>query len=436
MLCLVLLPRWLLLRREKAGHSLSRSRLPAWVPDLAVLLLCLTGLLLFPVHLRSPLLHGTIRSYGYINYPCLLAVITCLLCCRRWTVVEAVCFAVWFSLSVPLAASGDKIPHVRFAAAFCQTVVPLFLVLHRMDPSSRRKLLRRSVLVFDGFVLLLLVLGIEEYLSHKALLTLLRDWLAGMGLKTNEFDLYLEDYRFGFIWGHPLTNALIFNSFFALNMVYLRASGSRIPAPLLFVPAVAGVLLCSSKTGIAVCFLLLLISCWRYKKWLLLVVPVLLVMYFFGAFNDIITRFTSTTLTTERAEQLGEYLASGINPLRWFSGYGPNGALAKSSPVYIYNDAFEFSALMFAYSYGILFAVLHIGGLFAYVTWRFLRKRQWLPWLCFSLVFAEINTYNGYSLRNQDVCFFFCLLVMLMLNIADDSGGTPREWPPERTVDA
>ena len=113
-----------------------------------------------------------------------------------------------------------------------------------------------------------------------------------------------------------------------------------------------------------------------YKKWLLLCIPVLVALYFMGAFDAIIARFNEQSLTTGRAENLAEYFASGINPLRFFSGYGDGSILSSSSPVNQVNDAFEFPVMMYSYYYGILFSLLHIGGAFAYVTWRLLRKRR------------------------------------------------------------
>ena len=68
-------------------------------------------------------------------------------------------------------------------------------------------------------------------------------------------------------------------------------------------------------------------------------------------------------------------------------------------------------------------AVLLIGS-YGYITWRCLRQKQWSIWLCFTLFFAEINTYNGWSLRNQDVFIFCYVTAMLMLNMLPEENRT------------
>ena len=79
---------------------------------------------------------------------------------------------------------------------------------------------------------------------------------------------------------------------------------------------------------------------------------------------------------------------------------------------------FEFPLLMTMLDHGIIFGVVLMAGSYLYISWRCFKKRQWVIWLCFTLVFAEVNTYNGYSLRNQDVftiCYFFAMLMLNML---------------------
>ena len=168
---------------------------------------------------------------------------------------------------------------------------------------------------------------------------------------------------------------------------------------------------------------------WKHKKWLLISIPILALLYFLGAFDAIITRFSTSSLTTGRLEALQKYLPSGIEPVRFFSGYGSNVILNSSHPLTKLRAAFEFPLLMFAHDYGILFAVIHIGGLFAYASWRFIRNKNWSPWLCWSLLFAEVNTFNAYALRSQDDCWFFCLLTLMLLAVADH--GNPAETVPD-----
>lgn len=422
-LCAVSMALVISKRREKLSAGI---REPRWnrIPDSLIIVICFAGIFLFPMHLRVPLLLPRMRSLAYINFPGLIAVFLTVIRVRRWTWVEFLCFVLWLLLLIPLAISNREIKGDKTLAAIAQSLLPLFLLLYRMEPENRRKATGLFIILFDAFTAVLLICAVTEHFTDHSLLRWICERMEEASAEPKELYRYLQDQRFSSIWGHPLTNALFFNAFFAINVAWFRASGKKCPVPLFFIPALLGVLMCSSKTGITVCFLIFIAASWKYKKWLLLCIPVLAGLYFLGAFDAIIARFSEQSLTTGRAEDLAEYFASGINPLRFFSGYGDGSILSSSSPVNYVNDAFEFPIMMYSYYYGILFSLLHIGGAFAYATWRLLRKRKWLTWFCYLFVFAEINTYNAYALRSQDVCLFFCFLTLIFLNLPETGNGS------------
>ena len=404
---------------EQALMAASEGKTLSGLSDTLVIVLFLAGFILFPIHFRGPLLSSSLGYLGYVNFICAAAVLLSFFRFRRWTKADLIAFSVWLLLYIPMLLSNREMDRPRAITAAVQTLMPLFIVLYRMNPKTREKTLGLFLLLFDIFILVLLIIAVEETIYGKHnILAWFRNWMKGMGLGTKELKSYIsKKRRFGSLWGHSLTSALIFNSFFVLNVIYFRACRRKCPIPLFFFPALLGTALAASKTGVTVCVVLFVIMSWKYKKWFLLVVPLLALLYFTGAFNSVIARFSKGTLTTGRLEKLVSYFSSGINPLQLFTGHGTMSVLSKSSPVHQFRQGFEFPLMMFAYDYGILFSLLHVGGLYAYATWRFLSRREWVPWLCFSLVFAEMNTYNAYALRNQDVCFFFCFVTMLLLNM-------------------
>ena len=410
---------WVLTRRLSTRRPAPReiSALKSGWLDVLIVTLCFAGLFLTPMHIRTGILKEPIGEYRYINWLCAAAMALSLLRIRRWSWVELLCFCVWLLLLIPLKASDPKRQLGTTTSAVVQLLFPLFLTLYRMNPDSRRRAVGLFLVLFDVFIAALLVCGVVERLTGNAILAAVRDWLTSNGWSAAEYIRYIDDNRFGFIWGHTLTNAIYFNAFYVLNIAWFRAYRRRCPSLLFFAVTLAGVLLSSAKFGLIVCFVLLVITHWKQKNWLLAVIPVLAVLYFAGAFNRIIYRFTHTTFSTDRLEELQGYLASGVNPLRFFPGYGIAKVLKSSGPVYAWRHGFEFPLLMHAYNFGILFSVLHVGGLGAFATWRFLREKNWLPWVCWGLLFAEINIYNAFALLNQDMCYFFCLFTMLMLNI-------------------
>ena len=45
-----------------------------------------------------------------------------------------------------------------------------------------------------------------------------------------------------------------------------------------------------------------------------------------------------------------------------------------------------------------------------------LKRKQVASWLGLTLFFAQVNTYNGMSLRNQDICWMILFVIMICLN--------------------
>ena len=387
--------------------------------DLLVVLLCFIAIFIFPIRIRSLLINRVINHYGNFNFLCALAVLISLFRLRRWTLAELICFCLWYLLLIPMVFSNDSLkPHVRIVAV-SQSLLPLLLVLYPMNVVSRKKAISWFVILYNVFIGILLTCGILERFFDRVIFHTIINILEANGLNASSFTRTLNDNRFYSLWGHPLSNAVFFNSFFVLNTFWLRVNRRKCPTLVFFLIALTGVLLASSKTGIIVCFLLQIIINWKYKKWLLISIPVLVTLYFLGGFNAIITRFSTSSLSSGRIETFQKYLATGLDPFRFFSGYGSNVILNSSHPLSRFRAAFEMPLLMFAHDYGILFSMIHIIGLFIYTSWRFLQNKNWLPWLCWSLLFAEVNTFNAYTLRSQDDCWFFCLMTLVLLSITE-----------------
>ncbi len=427
---------WFLLhrRKEKPGKIREDGK-GGRVLDTVIILLFFLGVILTPIIIRVPLLHKAIRSIGYLrylNFPCTLALLLSFLRLKKWTAADLIFFAVWLLLLIPMLISNRKLEDTRYVTVFVQNLLPVFFVFFRMNQQSRQRTIRLFMIVFNSFIFVLLVLAIEEKITGKAIFHGYIDWLLSQDMDAWNLVRFYDESRFFSFWGHPLTNALLFNFFLALNAVWYKARGKKAYALLYFPAAMAGVLLSGSKTGIVVCFLMLIVMCWEQKKWFLVCIPVIAVLYFSGAFNLIIYRFTHTSLTTGRLEALIKYFTKWYTqfPFQWLSGYSSNIVLDVTHKLYPVRAGFEFPLLMFALDYGIVFSVLLMVGLYGYVTWRCLRKRQWMIWIIYTLVFAEINTYNAFSLRSLDVFIIGNFMTMIMLNMLPDEARTIHQEQP------
>ena len=410
-------------RQEETGME---GRWRNQATDMVIILLFFTGTILMPIMVRTSFVHKVFPSVGYLSYlnlPCTLALLLSFLRLRKWTAADLLFFAAWLLLLIPMLLSNRELEFTRFVTVPFQNLLPVFFVFFRMNESTRQKTIRLFMFLFNCFIFFLLVFAIEEKFTGKAVLRAFTDWLIVHHMNAQEFQRFLTESRFFSFWGHPLTNALLFNSFLALNTVWYRSRGKKQYALLFFPAALAGVLLSGSKTGTAVCLLMLIVLCWERKKWLIACIPAAAALYFAGALNSIISRFVHSSLTSGRLEALEAYFANWYSryPFRWLTGGGSNAVLDAGHPLFSCRQGFEFPLLMSALDYGIIYALVLMAGLWLYMTRRCLQLKQWTIWVCFTLVFAELNTYNGFALRNQDVFTIGCFIAMLMLNMLPEN---------------
>ena len=417
---------WFLLHRKKdEPEEIPDNKKGGRLLDTVIIALFFLGVILMPIMIRFPFVYSAYKPLGflsYVNIPCTLALLLSFLRLKKWTKTDLLFFAAWLLLLIPMCISNREIEYTKYVLVPFQNLLPIYFIFYRMNEQTRQKTIRLFMILFNVFIFFLLLFAIEEKITGKAIVKAFTDWLVSRNMYAQEITRFSDEARFFSFWGHPLTNALLFNSCLALNAAWCRSRGKKIYA-LMYVPiAMAGVLLSGSKTGITVCFLLLIVICWEYKKWMLLGIPIFAALYFVGAFNAIIDRFLHTPLTSGRLEALTVYFTKWYSqyPLKWNVGYGSNAILSNLFMYYKIGQGLEIPILMISFDYGIIFAVVLMAGSYLYISWKCFKKRQWTIWLCYTLVFAEINTYNGYALRNQDVFIFGAFVAMIMLNMLPD----------------
>ena len=426
---------WFLLNRKKNRlEETAKVDKGGRVLDTVIIALFFLGVIVTPIMVRTPFIFRQFRFMGALcclNYPSTLALLLSFLKLKKWSKTDLLIFAAWLMLLIPICVSNRELEYTKYLLVPFQNLLPVYFVFYRMNETTREKTIRLFMNLFNTFIFFLLAFAIEEKISDKAVIKAFRDWLIERNMYAQDFVRFADEERFFSFWGHPLTNALLFNSFLALNTAWYKSRGKTICALFYFPVAMAGVLLSGSKTGITVCLLMLIVICWDYKKWLLLCIPIFIALYFSGAFNSIIYRFTDTSLTSGRLEALEVYFGELYSeyPFQWLFGYGSNAVMNPELSVSDVRSGFEFPLLMAMLDHGIVFGVVLMAGSFLYISRRCLKKKQWVIWLCFTLVFAEINTYNGYTLRNQDIFTICYFVAMIMLNMITEKKAS--EEPPD-----
>ena len=405
----------------------SRAQIIIWVIALGLIF---TGLFFTPMHLRDPfirLLDKGLKGYSKVN---VLAAAGCLIlvfCSKKYSRGDKILSVLWVFLLLLLLLSDRTVSLRKVIPAVFNSWLPLYLIYQRMDQHFRKRLVQVFLIVFDLFVVLLLIYGVYERVTGGKLMAAAVQWFADRHVKASELIFYQTvsteggDFRLCTFWGYALTNGVLFNAFFIVNDIYFRSIGKKYPRFLFFMISLGGVLLTISKVAIVVSVLYLVICNWKDKRWLLVYACAAIVMFFLGFFQKIIYRFANSPLTTGRVDAMIKYFGGDLYPLRFLIGYGTGTTYGEE--MYHLKPAFEPPLLMYALDYGILFSLIFIISVYIYVSYHFLKRKQIISWIGISLLYAQINTYNGMSLWNQDCCWMMALLFMIAVNavmLADD----------------
>lgn len=373
------------------------------------------GVFLVPTMIRYPLVKDLIGEYGYINYFVCISTIIFLVKKRDYERKELYIIGLWILMLIPLFYSNRNLEFQRSIAQIFSCWFPMFIILYKISNENRQKLIHYFLLAYDAFIILLFLIGIIEKFTDGAILHHIVLLFTNHGFVCKDLTfLDMISVRYTSIWGHPLTNAVLFNLFFIVNDIYYRSIHREYPRMIFFVIALFGVLLCSGKTAIVVLGLYLIISNWKEKRWLFVYIVGFVVMYFLGIFDLIIQRFTEGPLTTGRVDALKEYFSSGIYPFHFFSGYGTG--MTYTKPMFHLKAGFEFPPMMFSLDYGMLFAFVMFFTVFIYFSYYMIKKKEYISWMGYSLIYAQINTYNGICLRNQDICCILSIFTMIVIN--------------------
>lgn len=397
-----------------------RKENPIWSKKLiecVAFFLMFVGLFLFPAYIRYPLLRGVMGRYAYINYLLCLAVLLLYLNKRDYSKSDLCMIGLWAMMLIPMMISNKNLPLGKTFAAVLNCWLPFFLILYKVQKDKLKKLICGFLLAFDCFIVILLLSAIIEKITNGMLLHTVVETMVAHGFECKELITY-DSYssRFFSVWGHPLTNAVLFNIFFIVNDIYYRYVDKKYPKIVFFLIALAGVLLCAGKTALVVLIVYLVFTNWQDKRWLLIYGAGIIIMYAIGAFDLVIQRFMGGSLTSGRIEMLTAYFDSGLYPFRFFYGYGTGTTYLEE--MYHFKAAFEFPLMMYSLDYGMVFAVIMVAAIYIYASYTFLKRKQIVGWIGYSLLYAQINTYNGICLQSHDICWIMCTFTLIMINIA------------------
>lgn len=306
-------------------------------------------------------------------------------------------------------------------------VLPLFLMAIRLEADEALSSLHTFLKYFNILILLILFLGIIDYVSGSALqLFFARTIFAGKELG----NLILTEhsvgiYRYYSLIGHPLTNAKYFLFFFVLNSIYAKYRKPIINPYLVSLITMLGLILSGSKTALILGIILLIFfgTIKKYRGLYIFIITICTIIFLNTSLfqENLKQRYVqgadSGDLTSGRNVLIDLLFERGADLPHLFigGGTGYSRVVAKSLNGAITN--FEYPSIMLAYDYSIVGMLLLYFCLFIYPTIIFIQKKMFYTLYLFWILVVMINTNNGLANIDSDYLSSFCIITLMLMNL-------------------
>ncbi|MBB5355395.1 hypothetical protein HNR43_001367 [Anoxybacillus mongoliensis] len=315
-----------------------------------------------------------------------------------------------------------------FLMTISNFLLPLFLLSAKIDEEDALVSLRIFLKFFNVFIIILLGLGIFDYLSHSSIQLLLAQTL----FRQNELgDLILLEhswgiYRYYSIFGHPLTNAKYFLIFFIMNSIYAKYNDKlMINGYLLSIVTILGLLLSGSKTALVLgVFLIIFLNPIKKNKWFYVISVILVAVSFLNTslFQDnlkqrFIQGIESGDITTGRNELLKLWIKKDIEKPSLFIGGGADYSREIVKKINGNINSFEYPFIMLAYDYGILGMLTIYFCIFIYPIFSLIKNKKYYILMLFLVLSLMINTNNGIANLGSDSLSSFCFITLIIMNL-------------------
>lgn len=307
----------------------------------------------------------------------------------------------------------------------CCCIFPQYILYSEFSTPKEERCIRYFLIFFDCIILVLFITALIDKFADRFIIKQLASFLScDEGVAGFAYIDDSEHNRFFSILGHPLTNAFLFNFCYALNLLYNKYHKCLLPNYVWAGVSLFSLICCGGKTGITVGAIITVFT--FFKKWQFYALAAISVpiAYISGILDNLIYRFTKLPLTTGRANGLQILLHDERISFHFLQGYGSLlGSEYGGETFWFAHVASEFPFIGHSLRYGILFALLLLVPPFIYITIRLWREKRFIDWFFWCLLYAEVNTYNGFS-SCLDVSFIFYFLTFILLNITDTNRAT------------
>ncbi|MBE5855910.1 MAG: hypothetical protein E7297_11225 [Lachnospiraceae bacterium] len=323
-------------------------------------------------------------------------------------------FVIVTQLHFPISWGGILV-------VFCCNFFPVYLLLLDTEKLELNELIRKLIFVMEIILIVIAIAGVIDKVFDRAHIKLLERIFTCEGPLLNEYATSpnSESKRLYCIYEHPLTTGFMVNMIYAIGIFENKKKRVLLPDYALFALTAILQICCGGKMGIMVFGVMTVM--FFFKDWKFWIGAVVLgaIAYFSGIMDNVIYRFTKIQLTTGRAtalmvlrDQFPDY-----RPMLWY-GYGEKlGEMRRTTFAgweWVDNLTSELPFINFSMNYGLLCGIAMLLVPTVLVLIRAIKKKKWLQFFVWLLVFAEVNTYNGFSCT-LDIPFIFYFLSMILI---------------------
>ncbi|WP_026889101.1 oligosaccharide repeat unit polymerase [Clostridium beijerinckii] len=297
---------------------------------------------------------------------------------------------------------------------YLEIVFPLILLDFKLKVEEFPKIFRMFLKIFNLFVIILLALGVIDFVDNHIIISTLVELFNDIGF--TELVNSMGETRYFSFMGHPLYNCEIFLIFFIINNLNNKYFKSILNPIVITLISIIGIALTGSKTGLVLIILGVFVLNIYNKKVFIFQIVLSFIALYIGIFNTTIERFNGS-LTTGRNEMWEVITSFDYFPIKFFNGYGSGFTFKYNNIVNGASAAFEYPARMFSLEYGILFTII-LYVIFTIPLIKLLRRKHYFILMGYMIVFVDINTYNGIALA-QDHMLMSCLILFIMINMSN-----------------
>lgn len=411
----------------ETGIGMKRASGPIFTVRNALLFLLVASVFVTTFYIRaafsSELAYVNVMFYGIL-------LILALRYRGSFNVVGILCWMglVAIFLSVELLAGTGLRDMFKSFFLYCAPLLVCQMTFVADDESWLRmaETTIRLVNVFTMTVFLVLVI---DLLTSSAVMRWLTSWLMmDMVSWVSPNPLH----RHASIWGHYLITAGFYLVFYFLNIAHTKVTNSHlIDVRLLYVVATLGILSTGGKTALIIYLVSIVwlnVGEERGLRNAAALTLFLLGLYFLGAFDIVLGRFSADDLSSGRNDSVTAVLIAERPPL--LGGYGETYMFHMSALVGFDTAAMfsEYSLLALSFKYGVSFVVLAV---FLILRMPFASARRTGRWsLAFmaAMLVVYFSTFNG--LVWVPDAYLVIAVFVLCVNLLSGCGDRipPQKW--------